>query len=45
MIIEIADLESPIGTINLAVRDGLLCALEFAAGWSRPRQPLEQTLR
>ena len=40
MTLEIADVRSPIGTIRLAVRDGRLCALDFAERWAVQRARL-----
>jgi methylated-DNA-[protein]-cysteine S-methyltransferase len=40
MTIEVAEFPSPIGTIVLAVRDGALCALQFAERWGHDRPPL-----
>lgn len=40
--LEIAEMTSPIGKIILAVRDGKLCALEFAHRWPWRRVRLER---
>jgi methylated-DNA-[protein]-cysteine S-methyltransferase len=42
MTIDMAELPSPIGRIVLAVRDGRLCALDFADRWARRRTALER---
>jgi methylated-DNA-[protein]-cysteine S-methyltransferase len=40
--IDVAEMESPIGRIVLAVREGRLCALEFAPRWPRRRAALRR---
>ncbi len=42
MMLEIARCASPIGEIVVAVRDGQLCALNFADHWPRKRARLEK---
>jgi len=42
MILEIAELGTPIGTLVLVVRDGRVCALEFGERWPRRRRLLER---
>src|SRR5581483_1723184 len=42
MILEIAELGTPIGTLVLVVRDGRVCALELGERWPRRRRLLER---
>lgn len=44
MVLEIAELSSPAGSITLAARDGRLCALGFSDHWPRLQQSLERRL-
>jgi methylated-DNA-[protein]-cysteine S-methyltransferase len=41
-IIETAELASPIGPLVIAVRDGRVCAVDFATRWSRRVRALEK---
>ena len=40
MTLDVSEFRSPIGTLVLAVRDGVLCALVFAEGWAHHRARL-----
>lgn len=42
MVIDIAEIGSPIGAITLAMRDERLCVLAFAEAWPRKRRALER---
>jgi methylated-DNA-[protein]-cysteine S-methyltransferase len=42
MIIEVAELDSPIGPLTVAVHEGRLCALEFGERWQRRRRSIER---
>ena len=44
VILEVAELSSPVGSITLAARDGRLCALGFTDHWPYLRQALQRRI-